>query len=81
MNRVVCEIHVAPTLINGRHQTLLVRCRPIDSMEVRIVDSIVVRLATRTVEFERTTIGIGDRNLVNKCVSTPVESGHPAVVF
>ena len=81
MNRVVSEIHIAPALVNSRHQTLLVCCCPIDGVEVRIVDSVVVRLASRAVEFKRTAIGVGDRNPVDKCVSTSVEAGHPAVVF
>ena len=81
MNRVVSEIHVAPALVNSRHQTLLVCCRPVDGVEVRIVDSVVVRLAARAVEFKRTTVSVGDRYPVNKCVSATVEASHPAVVF
>ena len=42
MNGVVHEIHVTATFVDGRHQALLVSCRPIDSMEVGIVDRIVV---------------------------------------
>ncbi len=42
VDAIIGKIHVTPTFVNGRHQTLLVSCSPIDGVEIRIVDYVVV---------------------------------------
>ena len=65
---VVREVHVSAPLVNRDHQSFLVRCGPIDGVEVGIVHRVVVRLTRRTLEFDGTTVGVGDGDVVNKGV-------------
>ena len=68
MNGVVREVHVAATLVDGHHQSLLVCGRPVDGIEIGIVHRVVVRLARGTLEFDGSAIGVGDGNVVDERV-------------
>ena len=68
VNGVVGEIHVTSTFVNRDHQALLIGRGPIDGMEVGVVHRVVVRLTRRTLEFNGTTVGVGDRDVVDKGV-------------